>query len=40
MEVGFLSNYAEGKSLVTKDVQERFVNGVIYGLTGYVNAIR
>ena len=40
LEVGFLSNNREGRSLATAKTQKLIVDGIIEGLTGYVEAIR
>lgn len=40
MEVGFLSNYAEGKRLTSPVVQNLIVNAIISGLSNYVKTIR
>ena len=40
MEVGFISNYAEGKSLAAAATQKKIIDAIILGLTGYVNVIR
>ncbi|MBQ7401608.1 MAG: N-acetylmuramoyl-L-alanine amidase, partial [Lentisphaeria bacterium] len=40
MEVGFLSNNREGKSLATAATQDKIVKAVIDGMIGYTNALR
>jgi len=40
MEVGFISNYAEGKTLAAVATQKKIVEAIVLGLSEYVNVIR
>lgn len=40
MEVGFISNNKEGKSLTTAETQDKIVKAVIDGMIGYTTALR
>ena len=40
MEVGFLSNNREGKSLATAATQDKIVKAIIDGMIGYTTALR